>query len=300
MHQDVNNRYSNGRDFRDPDQVQKILDRSANLRVPEGISKEQAFLFLKSRIAEEDDKTLRPSGAVIRRMLLRISSLAAVCLLLFGTWLLFYRSHNNKVVAGRGTHIDYRLPDGTRVTINAGSKIVFNKREFTENRDVVLDGEAFFDVVKGNSFQIKTKHGDIKVLGTSFNVYSRDDLFKVSCISGRISVSCENQLVEITPGQTATIAGKDLLSYQDNNVSSSTSWIKGEYYFENSPLDLIFSEMERQFNVKFVATNIKEKHFTGSFTNKDLGNALEIVCIPMGLKYEIGKNGKIFIKEKNQ
>jgi len=300
MSQDVNNRYSNGRDLGETDLEHKILNRSATFMIPPGKSEREAFVLLKSRIAEKSSKLPEPREAVIKGISFRISAVAAACLLFFGIWFLLFRSHNTDVVADKGTHIDYRLPDGTQVNINAGSKIVYARHDFLKNRNVVLQGEAFFEVVKGNTFHISTANGEIKVLGTSFNVYSREDLFKVSCISGRVWVSSENQSVEIGPGESATLRNDDLISYLDNNLSSTTGWIKGEFYYENSPLNLIFNEMERQFNIKFVNAKMIEKYFTGSFTNNDLGNALDIVCIPMGLKYEIGNNGKIFITEKTQ
>ena len=299
MNQVVNNQYSNGKEFRDMGLEQKILKRSGSFRVPAGKSREEAFLLLKSRISDTK-KSDRKSGTIIRNITLQIASAAAAVLFLSGIWFLVIRNHNEKVVAERGTHIDYRLPDGSKVTLNADSKIVYNKREFTGNRIMELEGEAFFEVEKGYAFLISTKHANIKVLGTSFNVYSRDDLFKVSCLSGKIRIYTENQSVEIIPGESAAMTGKNLISYSDKNLNSSAGWIKGEFYFENSPLNLIFKEIERQFNVKFAVTKMEEKYFTGSFTNNDLKNALEIVCIPMGLKYEIGNNGKIFITETTQ
>ena len=158
----------------------------------------------------------------------------------------------------------------------------------------------FFEVTRGNPFHISTSNADITVLGTSFNVCSRGNLFKVSCITGKIKVNTATQSVEITPGESATLKGNDLISYPDKNSGTSAGWIRGEFYFENSSLDIIFKEIERQFNVKFVAKEMNEKHFTGSFTNNNLKDALEIVCIPMGLKYEIGNNGKILVQEKAQ
>ena len=299
MDQQVNNQYSNGRKVTDRDLEQKILSRSSGFQVRSGKSAEEALLLLKRRIKEENIKP-GVSIAIMRTLLFKISSVAAACLILFGLGFLMFRGNNNEVVAFRGSHINYNLPDGSKVTINADSRIAFNKREFTKNRSLILEGEAFFNVEKGTAFLITTNNADIKVLGTSFNVFSRDDVFKVTCISGKISVSDENQTVEISAGESASRNGKDLIFYRDKNANYSTGWIDGEFYFENAPLKVIFKEMERQFNVKFVEGEIDEKYFTGSFTNNDLKDALEIVCIPMGLKYELGDNGKIHIREKTQ
>jgi transmembrane sensor len=300
MGQNVNNRYSNGNVPGEKDLEQMILERSATFMVPPGRSEREAFALLKSRIADESRMSAHTRKTLKKPLWLRITAVAAASVILFGIWFLLVRNNNINVVADRGTHIDYRLPDGTQVTINAGSKIAYPRHEFLKNRNVILQGEAFFDVVKGNTFHISTINGDIKVLGTSFNVCSREDMFKVSCISGRVWVSSEKQSVEIEPGESATLRNKDLISYHENNLNAAASWIKGEFYYENSPLNLIFNEMERQFNIKFVRKKMKPKYFTGSFTNNDLENALDIVCIPMGLNYEIGTNGKIFITEKTQ
>jgi transmembrane sensor len=282
------------------DLEQKILSRTAHFRVPSGKSAEEALTAFKSAAGDMSRKSAVVYINRTRRLIFRSSAVAAAGLILFGFWALFLHIPETKVVAEKGTHLDLSLPDGSHVTINADSKIAYNKKGFTAKRELILDGEAFFDVTRGNSFIISTSNASIKVLGTSFNVYSRGDNFRVSCVTGRIAVSSGNKSVEITPGQSAALSGKELFSYQDKNLVSSTGWIKGEFYFENSPLKVIFSEIERQFNVKFAVGEMKEKYFTGSFTNKDLKNTLEIVCIPMGLIYEVGDNGKIFITEEMQ
>lgn len=61
----------------------------------------------------------------------------------------------------------------------------------------------------------------------------------------------------------------------------------------------MFDEIERQFNVKFATRERENRFFTGSFTNKDLEEALETVCIVMRLNYEIGENEKISISNRN-
>jgi ferric-dicitrate binding protein FerR (iron transport regulator) len=202
------------------------------------------------------------------------------------------------VIAEKGQHTEYKLPDGSVVAMNAESKITFQKSNFSQNRLLTMDGEAFFDIRKGTTFTINTKLADIKILGTSFNVVSRENLFKVSCVTGKIQVTSGSQSLIIIPGESAILTNHELTKYPDKNIKLIANWRVGEFFFEDAPLNSVFKEIERQFNVNFVVTKMDEKFFTGSFSNKNLVNALDIVCIPMGLTYEIGSNSKIYIREK--
>jgi len=266
------------------------------LKVPSGLSKEEAFLELKKRIAAN------PSSLKVKRNFTRslfiYTSLAAGFLLLFGIWRIWIYNPSTEVIALKASHLSYTLPDGSLVKINSDSKISF-KKDFLKNRRLDIEGEAYFEIIKGDNFIISTKNADIKILGTSFNLFSRDDEFKVSCLTGKILVTVKNSAITIMPGETAVLKDKQLIYFVDKNINNTSSWTDGEFYFENAPLSLIFKELDRQFNVKFELRNTGEKYFTGSFSNNNLTTALETICIPMGLKYEIGSKYKIFISEKN-
>lgn len=292
----LNNQYSNENGINPLDIEQKILMRSARFKVPETTSKEEALSRLKLKI---EDKTYQLPQRDSRTLVWLISS-AATILLLVGIWRIWIFNPDTKIIAENGTHIEYNLPDGSQVSLNADSRIVFETKSFTENRKLKLDGEAFFNVIKGNPFVISTKNAEIKVLGTSFNVFSRNGFFKVSCLTGKVMVSNKREAVVVLAGESVMLSDNDLISYQDRNPNSSFAWMNGEFNFENTPLNQIFDEIARQFNVKFESRKIYNKFFTGSFTNKDLVNALEIVCIPMDLNYEIGSNGKILISERKK
>jgi transmembrane sensor len=297
MTEDITNQFSNSRDFNRMDIEEKILFRSSSLKVPGGKSREEALVALKKRISDSETGIVSMKGKRTR-VIWWISSVAAGILFLFGLWHLSHVVSETKVSAGKGSHTDYFLYDGSEVHLNAESRIVFNKKNFISNRQVTLEGEAFFNVAKGSSFRIITPNGEIMVLGTSFNVFSRNDLFKVTCLSGKVMVSSGNQSVTIEQGESAELSGEILKSFRDSKLQYVTGWINGEFYFENAPLNLVFQEIERQFNVKFVGRESEDEFFTGSFINKDLKAALEIICIPMGLKYEIGENRKISIRNK--
>jgi transmembrane sensor len=291
---EMKNQYSGNKGSGRVELEQMILDNASRLRVPSGRTAEEALTLLKARIARGEAVF---SGEKDFQIVDWVSSIAAGLLLLLAIWQIGFNPSRDRIVAQKGSHEEYRLPDGSDVSLNADSRISFNNRNFNNNRHVSLDGEAFFNVIKGSDFIVSTPAGDVKVLGTSFNVYARENSFRVSCLTGKILVSAQDQSVIITPGESVKLADKKLISYTDTDLSLATRWIDGEFVFENMALNLVFDEIERQFNVNFACRNFNDKFFTGSFSNKDLRIALEIVCIPMGLKYEIGSNGEIFVTE---
>ena len=285
-------------EFNSLDTQEKVLRYSAQYKVPHIISKEEALLKLKSKIAEgyKTEKIVKHRSIGFYW----IASAAASLALLFGIWYLLVRKPLTEVAVSKGQHFEYQLPDGSNVTLNADSKISFTKGKFIKDRHLNLDGEAFFNVRKGSTFTVNTEFADIKVLGTSFNIFARDNVFKVSCLTGKVSVSSKNQTYLITPGESVELVNNQLNKYIDKSIDVSTNWRIGEFYYENAPLGRVFQEIERQFNVNFVGIKTDRKYFTGSFTNKNLVDALDIVCIPMGLTYEIGSNSNIFISEKTK
>jgi ferric-dicitrate binding protein FerR (iron transport regulator) len=276
-----------------------IMDRVSGFKVPVSRSAEEALTLLKSKIAVREKISAAPGNSKIR-LIYRISSIAALLLLFFCVWQILVKPGEEKLIAERGSQKEITMPDGSRVRLNADSKITWSGKQFNNDRHVSLTGEAFFEVSEGKPFTISTKNGNIKVPGTSFNVYARDNSFKVSCFTGQINVSAGDKSVIISQGESAELSADSLKNFSDNYLSRTNSWIVGEFFYENTCLINVFEEIERQFNVKYDADGLENEFFTGSFTNKDLKSALDIVCIPMGLNYEIGKNRHILITKIKQ
>jgi len=276
---------------------EKILKYSAQFKVPFQTSKELALKQLKDKITIGIASS-EPIVHIRTKQLYRLTAVAASIVLLFGVWFLWLRKPNINVIAEKGQHIEFKLPDGSLISVNSESKISYDKKGYRQKRSLSMEGEAFFNVKKGSAFSIKTQHAIINVLGTSFNVYARENSFKVSCVTGKILVISNNENLVIIPGESAIFNNNSLSKYADKNINKITKWREGEFYFENDLLSLIFKEIERQFNVTCEFPSFSKMYFTGSFTNKNLVNALDIVCIPMGLTYEIGRNSKIYIREK--
>jgi transmembrane sensor len=292
---DMKNRVE--KEFGDENIEQKILDYSAHLQAPFTLTNDEAWERLQSKIATNTKIIEIPKGKKVT-MLHYISSAAAVMLAMLGIWQFILRTPVKDVIALKGQHIEYQMPDGSRISLNAESKISYNKRNFGKNRNVSMEGEAFFSIHKGSTFTINTKQADIRILGTSFNVYARETSFKVSCVTGMILVTSGKQSYIIKPGEYAMVKENVLTKNIEKNIKTVANWRNGEFNFENSPLNLVFEEMARQFNVNFVIPKMDERFIECNFTNKNLVEALDIVCNPMGLTYEIGKNSQIYIYEK--
>jgi ferric-dicitrate binding protein FerR (iron transport regulator) len=283
--------------FGDNDMEQKIMNFSANLKVPFTSTNEEAFERLQAKIST-GAKVIDISKGRKVSIMYYIATAAAVVLALLGVWQFVLRSPMKDVVADKGQHAEYQLPDGSRVSLNAESKISFQKSKFSKDRNLSMEGEAFFSVKKGSTFTINTNYADIKILGTSFNVYSRENRFKVSCVTGKIEVSSGEQSVIIHPGECAYIENNVLVKDIEKNIETVANWRNGEFTYENTPLNLVLSEIERQFNITFVFSNANERYYNGGFNSSNLIDALEAVCGPMGLTYEIKKNSQIFIYDK--
>jgi transmembrane sensor len=274
---------------------EKILTRAGHFRVPPMRSKEEAFELLKVRMMESPARRTVTFPANLRQAL---AAAAGLALVVAGIWLYQARVSGSAVVAQRGHRLEYQLPDGSSVALNADTRITFRKGSFNRKRTLTMDGQAFFTVGKGSSFTVKTGLGNVLVLGTSFDVFARDDQFRVSCFTGRVRVSAASRSVILMPGETAELAGGKLVRKASSDISTVAGWRMGSFSFENTPLARVFEELERQFNITFVLPGISDKSFTGTLSDGNLVDALDIVCIPMGLTYEIGSNSQVIIKYK--
>ncbi len=190
---------------------------------------------------------------------------------------------NIGTLAAQKTTIE--LPDASNVSLNAMSNLVYNKSRWDKNRDVTLKGEAFFKVAKGSTFNVKTKHGIVTVLGTEFNVKQRDNYFEVICYEGSVKVTHNSDIVILKPGNSfLKIDGK--LIAKEKETSLNPSWINNESYFKSMPFEYVIREFERQYNVSINPQNIDLKQlFTGSFSHDNLEVAIKGITLPLDVTY---------------
>ena len=189
-----------------------------------------------------------------------------------------------------GQSLTISLPDASSVQINDGSRLAYDADDFESARKVNLEGEAFFEVKKGASFEVETDAGTVTVLGTSFNVFSRADNFRVHCHTGSVQVKRQGSSVILKPGQMTVIDQGGRLSVAPFDVAVEKDWRSGLFKYEHTPLKEVFAEIERQYDVQIKASKeIYEQTYTGFFEEKNLEEALHSVCWPLKLHAEIDK-----------
>jgi len=273
-------------DFRVLGIKEKIMAYSAGFVPPEGKNEQEALNEL--RFLMNDNAPRRK--IVLKPWIMAVAATVTALVLLFPA----IRLIEKKVVIARmAEQKEILLPDGSSVTLNAGSKFSYSGRNFQSHRAVRLEGEAFLKVQKGNEFVISTPHGDVEILGTELNIFSRGNEFRVSCITGKVGVNAGTRKVILTPGELAELSGEILIKKSVQNPAIAVSWKQGEFYFEDKALIYIFDELERQFNVTIKHQGLENRFFTGNFSNKNLKEALDIVCIPMELNYEVMERNKV-------
>ena len=196
-----------------------------------------------------------------------------------------------QVITSAAEEKNVLLADGTEVILNSESELTYNRNYNKYNRSVHLVGEAYFNVKRGNiPFNVLTPHGKISVLGTSFNIRTRNDGFEVGVNDGEVQVSNENRLLHLSKGQLIDVKSEFISS---NILQIPTDqypdWLNRKFYCNETTLESLCLEIERTFDIKinFTNPNLKSLTITGLIEASDLDNVLQTVSILTKHKFKL-------------
>jgi ferric-dicitrate binding protein FerR (iron transport regulator) len=203
-----------------------------------------------------------------------------------------------------GQKLSIRLPDGSQVKLNSNSNISISEN-FSQNRNVKLTGEAFFNVASDSlhPFVVSTAHFQTKVLGTSFNVqaYGTQNA-KVSVEEGLVQVAALKQdgpVKFLEMHEAVEINGDKLYSAKFNR--DEILWKDGVLVFSDEDIQSISDKIQRWFNVKVRVKNgaAVPKGFSGKYSNESLEEILSGMSYALDFTFEINGNEILIIgKEK--
>ncbi len=251
------------------------------------------------------------------KMIVNFSKIAAVLVIGFFIGVLLYQNnyYKNQEIAQpinylerislNGQKINIQLPDGSKVKLNAGSKLIAPDQFIGDYREVKLEGEAFFEVIedKDHPFIITTTDLEVRVLGTAFNVsaYPDEEKITVAVDRGKVSVSSIRDresgfIIEENEMATRHISSNGLIktSFDRKEI---LSWKDKILYFENASFDQVIRTLQRWYGVEFeILTEIdSKKDFTGEYQDKSLDSVMKGIAFIYDFDFYINNN-KVIIK----
>ena len=274
------------------DELAQFLKEAAKAKVPAGKGKQVIWDQIEDHIDEGEQRTTFKRWPVL-------GIAASVALIVTFLFVLPSKDASDPLVSYRTLQAEQakiELPDGSLVEMNANSELTFEK---DWNRKVTLTGEAFFEVKEGSLFEVATPTGVIAVLGTSFNVFARQDELEVACKTGKVAVHIPSKDFEeaISPGE-AILFKADTVKKMQYIPELIGKWNQGEFYFNGRLLTEVIEELQRQFDIDVQVADSLDQKFTGFFSSSDVETALDMVCLPLDLTYEQVAD-KNFVIHKN-
>ena len=276
------------------DDIQKLIwERSAQVELPSPPDKEAVWMRLSQHMDisdmdidmnQDQQRIAPPAQRFLSKFKPRITYAVALGLALIFALPIAYDSLTTETLVTQTT--DFRtlqLPDGSTISLNAGSQIKYKKDFNTDHRLLTMTGEAYFDVQNGNTpFVIHTNQGQVTVLGTSFNVRSREDGFEVGVNEGIVKVSNDSKSVILHKGQMIGVDSKfDEKNLQNIAYTNYPDWMHEKLVCEQTPLSEVCDEIERTFGISFEFANpsFSDITVTGVIDAKDLNTVLSTISL---------------------
>lgn len=276
---------------------------------PAGPRNKQAFEEISSNM-----KSIIQPNSKFRLYNYILRYTVAACILALTSFSFYFYNENKvmselnvqeyKVSTEKGERASITLSDGTKVYLNAQSHISYPALFNSKQRAVYLEGEAYFEVKHNKSvpFIVHTSKADIKVLGTTFNIYSYPDekWFETTLVSGRIQVDMHNlhkQSVILSPQHKLrynNLTGE--YNTQKTDLKLETAWRKGDLIFRSENIHIVLKQIGTFYGINFhIEGNYPEKLFTGNYHEKDINQVLQNLQQHYTFTYN-KKGGDIYLK----
>jgi len=229
----------------------------------------------------------------------------------------------NEVTAPLGAKSEMILSDGTKIILNAGSTLRYNNAYNSLNRDLELEGEAYFKVAENKNLPLVVKAGKllIKATGTEFNVkaYSEEDIIETTLIEGNVEISQkgesrDNEILELRPNQKAIYTGEsgritlekiretephaikpsratieNLLVSPKTDIDQVTAWLNNKLIIRKENFESLCIKLQRKYDVTFVFGDeeIKKYRFTGVLLDETFEQVMDAIKMVAPVDYSI-------------
>lgn len=270
--------------------------------------KAQLFKDSSPQPSKKRNPLVTPLSLKWLRLVAVVSGLILLSIFLLQQWLPLAETYRTQY----GEQREVVLPDGSRVWLNANTKLKV-ATNWEKNREVWLDGEAYFEVEKKKSvhsgskfckFTVHAQEIDIQVLGTSFNVLDRRNVTMVVLQEGVVELKkkqVEEASLRMQPGELVSYSNKDQsFTREKANIRVDLSWKNGKHIYEATPLKVIGKKIEDTYGleVNIASDELGKRRFSASVAYGELDLLLKLISESMQVNIE-NRDGVITIREKH-
>ncbi len=277
-----------------------------NMNSEKEINVDKAWERVSDRINSEELKT-NIGPARIRYINSAITRVAAVALILLalgisGIYLNnagFFSKKNVIATNSDQKNVQVELPDGSKIFLNRDTELSYRTNFGKNNREVTLRGEAFFEITAdpSNPFLIDAGDASVKVVGTSFNVITKNSSSAVE-----VYVKTGKVVLSDNSGTKSIILDPEFIGIMDSKTSDKTvnkdpnylSWKTGFLQYNGQKLDVVFHDLKRVYNMDIIADNpeILEYPWTSPIDNQSQDNIIRLICASFNLNFT--KDGNVY------
>lgn len=229
-------------------------------------------------------------------MVIALTGLIAV--LCFGNFEQNEQIALKEVITEKGQRVQIHLEDGSRIQLNADSKIIYPEYFETAKRTVQLTGEAYFEVNRDNRpFFVYTDGVAIEILGTEFNVKAYgDESVQVVVAEGKVRVlpvnTADQQAVELERGDMARLDrnGIDAITIiHDVDLQHYLGWLEYRLTFKEAKMAQVIMQLERWYGIEIEIADpeIAEMTLSANFVDETVQEVLQVIKLALDLEYDI-------------
>lgn len=211
----------------------------------------------------------------------------------------------NQIVVPKGRKVDITFSDGTKMYVNAGSRVIYPALFAKDKREIVVEGEVYLDVQKDLSrpFIVKTKEFEVKVLGTQFNVcaYEEDADASVVLVKGKVEVGTATgrRKTTLAPNQLISV-GKDGTSVKEVDVFEYICWKDNMMLLNNRTAGEVIARLSRHYGRSIVCGDaVDDIPISGKLDLREKAeDVVNILCQSLYLTYHVDENNRIILTKK--
>jgi len=235
----------------------------------------------------------------------KVAAILIIPLLLFSVYFFYNPMNRSNQIATNtfreiytkpGTRTQIDLPDGTRVWLNDGTTFRYPERFTGSQREVFVDGEAYFEVKSNpvNPFVVNNPMMNTVVTGTHFNLnaYSSDNYFEATLLEGKIHLENANKKLVMKPGEQVQFDSKLEKTIQKTvDPQNAAAWVDGKLIFKDEKLSTAIKKLARWYNVEIILTDpeITNYMMTATIQDEKLDQSLKLIALALPVRFEFKK-----------